>query len=312
MSSSSNEQHFPPLTSLYRLFACRSVEILLEGRVTWLVLILSMLNGGRLSCVDGKEMVWPVKRRVRPLLMKSEPLKRREEKKEIGVISPLPPLFPSEDERWNCSELEILQRRFSALIEGKKSLGQEEEEEEEEEESESTTVLARMVSLYSSLGTRLHLCPSSVRLFVLGDLEVCSLEQWRCIQRGFPLWLLNSGENPRRPAELRFFLLEKSTGFLLWSDRLSCQSRLLRPAPLTLTFRHSSGHSSIMLKFDSKEEEAFARFYSYFQENQLISSANPSSIKVRKRRVKKSDLSSPSHLKHFTHLSSLVVRLENH
>lgn len=43
--------------------------------------------------------------------------------------------------------------------------------------------------------------------------------------RGVPLWLFNSGKNPRRPVrQLKFTLAEKGTGFILWQDRIDAHS----------------------------------------------------------------------------------------
>ena len=45
--------------------------------------------------------------------------------------------------------------------------------------------------------------------------------------RGVPLWLFNSGANPRRPnRQLKFTLAEKGTGFILWQDRIDAHSDL--------------------------------------------------------------------------------------
>jgi hypothetical protein len=45
--------------------------------------------------------------------------------------------------------------------------------------------------------------------------------------RGVPLWLFNSGVNPRRPSrQLKFTLAERGTGFILWQDRIDAQSDL--------------------------------------------------------------------------------------
>lgn len=43
--------------------------------------------------------------------------------------------------------------------------------------------------------------------------------------RGVPLWLFNSGSNPRRPSkQVKFTLAEKGTGFILWQDRIDACS----------------------------------------------------------------------------------------
>ena len=233
---------------------------------------------------------WKRKHWERRKEMKSEPFQRRQmTKKQIGVVQPF--IFDSsrKEDRWNCSELEKLQRRFSELIEGQMKVI-----------DEDHNVLERFSSLYSSLGSRLHLCPSSIELFLLTDLDVCSLQQWKSLHNGYPMWVMNTNDNPRRRTELRLFILDSSTGFLLWKDRFTSEMNLLHPAPFTLTFRHSSNQSSIMFKFDSNAEMCFRRFYSFFEENHLITSK----AKLKKRTIRKCDISPPCHFKHFNHLHS--------
>jgi len=101
------------------------------------------------------------------------------------------------------------------------------------------------------MGSYVHVCPCLVRLFHITDLEVCSLEQWKYLFRGYPIWLHNTGLNPRRSSELRLLIVDEQSGFILWSDRITSRSNIIQPANLTLSFRHSSNQSSIMLRFET-------------------------------------------------------------
>lgn len=221
----------------------------------------------------------------------------RREKKQIGIVKPLL-TTDKENYQWNCSELEKLQRRFSELIDGKTN-------DTKTLPINETQLIERIESLYSSMGSHIHVSPCLVRLFILTDLQVCSLEQWKLINRGYPLWLYNTGLNPRRSSELLFMLVDEKTGFILWSDRITSISNVIQPTDLTLSFRHSSNNSSIMLRFESNDEKLFARFYSYLKQNQFYTE-NLFNQKILKRFIKKSDISPPCHFKHFNHIEENI------
>jgi hypothetical protein len=217
----------------------------------------------------------------------------RREKKQIGIVKPLLTIKKDENQ-WNCSELEKLQRRFSELIDGKFY-------EEQISPINKNILIERIESLYSSMGSHIFVSPCIVRLFTLTDLQVCSLEQWKLIHRGYPIWLYNTGLNPRRSSELRLIIVDEKTGFILWSDRITSISNIIQPTNFTLSFRHSLNTSSIMLRFETTDEKIFTRFYSYLKQNQFFKE-NISRKKISKRFIKKSDISPPCHFKHFNHI----------
>ena len=279
---------------------------------------MAELNYFPSTSIDGKEILWnssePLKRRE--LRLKSNARKyhipieyqsndRQETKKQIGIVKPLLTLTNEENHQWNCSELEKLQRRFSELLDGKFP-------DETVLPPNENLLIERIESLYSSMGSHVYVCPSLVRLFLLTDLQVCSLEQWQLLHRGYPIWLFNTGLNPRRSSELRLLIVDEKTGFILWSDRINSISNILQPTHCTLAFRHSSNRSSIMLRFETIDEKFFTRFYSYFKQNQYHSERNCSSPtttkkKIGKRLIKKSDISPPCHFKHFNHIENLCL-----
>lgn len=114
--------------------------------------------------------------------------------------------------------------------------------------------------------------------------------------RGVPLWLFNSGTNPRRPfKQLKFTLAEKGTGFILWQDRIdSCsefkiyslrkndnkiinfisycdkidlkESKFIKVNDLftsmLITFKASDRKTTVFVKFDLNNEAA--SFYDYY------------------------------------------------
>ena len=113
--------------------------------------------------------------------------------------------------------------------------------------------------------------------------------------RGVPLWLFNSGNNPRRPSrQIKFTLAEKGTGFILWQDRIDacsdfkiyaqrktdqkiinyCEridmSLLSSPgdniyeqfSSMLIAFRASDKKTTVFVKFDMNNEAA--KFHEYF------------------------------------------------
>ena len=247
------------------------------------------------SKIDGKQIIWQTH-------MKSEPLKRRgelketprlkskvnypihdiqvNEKKQIGIVKPLLTMKTNNNtDQWNCDELEKLQRRFSELLDGKIF---------DEQPINTNVLIERLQSIYSSMGSYVHVCPCLVRLFHITDLEVCSLEQWKYLFRGYPIWLHNTGLNPRRSSELRLLIVDEQSGFILWSDRITSRSNIIQPANLTLSFRHSSNQSSIMLRFETIDGKFFTQFFT----------DNHSKRKFSRRFIRKSDISPPCHFNH--------------
>lgn len=224
----------------------------------------------------------------------------RREKKQIGIVKPLLTI-KQDDNQWNCSELEKLQRRFSELIDGNPIEEQDGEGEKSNLPINKNLVIERIESLYSSMGSHIYVSPCLVRLFILTDIQVCSLEQWKFIHRGYPIWLYNTGLNPRRSSELLLIIVDEKTGFILWSDRITSISNIIQPTNLTLSFRHSLNNSSIMLRFEYLDEKLFQRFYSYLKQNQFYTENNFRK-KISKRFIRKSDISPPCHFKHLNHI----------
>lgn len=119
--------------------------------------------------------------------------------------------------------------------------------------------------------------------------------------RGVPLWLFNSGTNPRRPCkQMKFTLAEKGTGFILWQDRIDacsdfklyaqrkCDQKIVNYtsyrdklevanaspnkgavdqssepfSSMLVTFRASDKKTTVLIKFDMNSEAA--KFFDYY------------------------------------------------
>jgi hypothetical protein len=111
---------------------------------------------------------------------------------------------------------------------------------------------------------------------------------------------------PRRSSELRLIIVDETTGFILWSDRITSISNIIQPTNVTLSFRHSTNNSSIMLRFESNDEKLFTRFCSYLKQNQFYSD-KVFKKQISKRFIRKSDISPPCHFKHFNHMEKNIV-----
>jgi hypothetical protein len=106
--------------------------------------------------------------------------------------------------------------------------------------------------------------------------------------RGVPLWLFNTGTNPRRPCrQLKFTLAELGTGFIMYQDRIDSHSGfklylLTRPPNRQLTqyvgggecdldsvdtavflFKASDKKTFVLVKFDLNLESI--KFYDYYK-----------------------------------------------
>ncbi|CAF0835873.1 unnamed protein product [Didymodactylos carnosus] len=64
-------------------------------------------------------------------------------------------------------------------------------------------------SSYKSIGSKVFVCKCIVDLFVTTAERLSKLEDWIFFQRGLPVWLLNTGINPKRIECLSLVLAEK-------------------------------------------------------------------------------------------------------
>ena len=136
---------------------------------------------------------------------------------------------------------------------------------------------AKVESFYKSFGTQLHVacsCASlytltlndvneskatldaTINLFLSNDDNLISKQKWSVQHRGVPLWLFNTGVNPRRSfRQLKFTLAERGTGFILWQDRIDFRSDFK-------IFRKRKVSDSMQ-----QQQQQKSSLYSLYQEN---------------------------------------------
>lgn len=159
--------------------------------------------------------------------------------------------------------------------------------------------IATTTSIKFSNDTTNSLSSSEINHDVIKDLMKNRYEAYVPVyHRGVPLWLLNSGKNPRRPTrQLKFTLAEKGTGFILWQDRIDSYSdfnmflqrknestlenassnfdslKLLNEIKqnqiesMLVTFRASDKKTTVFMKLDISAETV--KFFDYYQKTIL-------------------------------------------
>ncbi len=148
--------------------------------------------------------------------------------------------------------------------------------------------------------------------------------------RGIPLWLFNSGKNPRRSSrQLKFTLAERGTGFILWQDRIDSASdfkihglsknthetlnlshyfesasssdlSLDHIESILITFKASDKKTTVFLKFDLDLETI--KFYEHYKE--ITKNLGLSAASTRSRAAKDKTRSLPPGVGAAQHLSS--------
>jgi hypothetical protein len=146
------------------------------------------------------------------------------------------------------------------------------------------------------------------------------LEDWLLFQRGLPVWLLNSGTNPKRPTRLSLIIAENGSGFPIWQDTIDGFSDVKQARAQHLTFRLSDQTTLAVIRFNdlssSKDFYAFYksvrndRRYEHLFSTNLSNKHQRSSscgMALRKRRknhknISKSSISNPCQFQHITSL----------
>jgi hypothetical protein len=126
---------------------------------------------------------------------------------------------------------------------------------------------------------------------MVNDLALADKHDWAVSHCGVPIWLLNTGKNPRRPhRQLKFTLAEKGTGFILWQDRIDYRSEfrvfqkkstdsysVYDPSQVfsaanslrnfLVTFKASDRKTLVFIKFDFSAD--VVKFYEYYMQAHL-------------------------------------------
>lgn len=74
----------------------------------------------------------------------------------------------------------------------------------------------KIESCYKSIGSNVNSCKCSADLYSTNLQSLIKLLDWKHQLSGVPVWVFNTGLNPKRPKGLSLVMAEKKTGFALW------------------------------------------------------------------------------------------------
>lgn len=182
--------------------------------------------------------------------------------------------------------------------------------------------ILKVESSYRSIGTQVFACRCLCELYITTAERLAKLEDWMLFQHGLPVWLLNSGNNTKRPSRLSLIVAEHGSGFPIWQDTIDGQSDVKQARAQHITFRLSDRNTLAVLRFH--DLAASREFFSYYHtirndhRFQHLFSSNSSRAhnrslscgsKLRNRRkhpknINKSSISNPCQFQHITSLQA--------
>ncbi|CAF0725695.1 unnamed protein product [Rotaria sp. Silwood1] len=181
----------------------------------------------------------------------------------------------------------------------------------------SANDILKVESSYRSIGTQVFACRCLCDLYITTTDRLAKLEDWILFQHGLPVWLLNSGTDPKRQSRLSLIIAEHGSGFPVWQDTINGFSDVKQARAQHITFRLSDQITLAVLRFN--DLSASKDFYSYYQSirndkryehlfstiisNRHHRSSSCGSI-LRKHRknqnINKSSISNPCQFQHIT------------
>jgi hypothetical protein len=176
--------------------------------------------------------------------------------------------------------------------------------------------ILKVESSYRSIGTQVYACRCLCDLYITTAERLAKLEDWIFFQHGSPVWLLNSGTNPKRQSRLSLIIAEYGSGFPIWQDIINGQSDVKQAREQHITFRLSDKVTLAVLRFDNliASKEFFSYYisirndqrYKHLFSNGHNRSSSCGSILRNKRKsqqhVNKSSISNPCQFQHITRL----------
>lgn len=182
----------------------------------------------------------------------------------------------------------------------------------------SANDILKVESSYRSIGTQVFACRCLCDLYITTAERLAKLEDWVLFQHGLPVWLLNSGNDAKRPSRFSLIIAEQGSGFPIWEDTINEFSDVRQARAFHITFRLSDQKTLAVLRFN--DLSASKEFYSYYKSirednryQHLFSTAALSKHQrssscgslLRKRRkgqkpISKSSISNPCQFQHIT------------
>jgi hypothetical protein len=118
----------------------------------------------------------------------------------------------------------------------------------------------KIESLYKSIGSHVLASKCTAKLYTTSLKNLIQLIDWRLEVSGcVPLWVFNTGLNPKRPKSLGLLLVEKRSGFAAWNlGQITYANDFKWSKPGHITFRvmdANDGRSSDPKKSSSKKNQ---------------------------------------------------------
>ncbi|CAF3889551.1 unnamed protein product [Rotaria sordida] len=167
----------------------------------------------------------------------------------------------------------------------------------------------KIAAFYKSIGTLVHVAHSIATLYTSDFDAMANLKDWKKLYTGVPVWLFNTGMNPKRSRCIRLVISELGSSFTLWDTVVNGASDVRLPKSRHITLKSLETGTILALKFD--DTNATDEFHQYFVKLSCdprngdlfdifnIKRRRPVFI-LRKKKIKKSAISKPSHFNHLT------------
>ncbi|CAF1188492.1 unnamed protein product [Rotaria sordida] len=162
-------------------------------------------------------------------------------------------------------------------------------------------------SFYQSIGTLVYVARSIATLYTSDFDAMANLKDWKKLYTGVPIWLFNTGMNPKRARIIRLVISELGSSFTLWDTMVNGASDVRLPKARHITLKSLETGTVLALKFD--DTNATDEFHQYFvklssnpRNGDLFDIFNakrrPPNFILRRRRIKKSAISKPTEFNH--------------
>jgi len=165
----------------------------------------------------------------------------------------------------------------------------------------------KVAAFYRSMGTLVYVARSLATLYSSDFDAMANLKDWKKLYTGVPIWLFNTGLNPKRSRSIRLIISEFGSSFTLWDTIVNGASDVRLPKARHMTLKSLETGTILALKFD--DTTATEEFHQYFvklscdpRNADLFDLFNVKRrrprFELRKRKIKKSAISKPTKFNH--------------
>ncbi|CAF1610127.1 unnamed protein product, partial [Adineta ricciae] len=122
--------------------------------------------------------------------------------------------------------------------------------------------ILKIAAFYKSMGTLVYVAHSTATLYSSDFDSMANLKDWKKLYTGVPIWLFNTGMNPKRARSIRLIISELGSSFTLWDTIVNGASDVRLPKSRHITLKSLETGAVLALKFD--DTNATDEFHQYF------------------------------------------------